>query len=580
MVRKIACLSIHLIAELCNSNNISRLLVTYKNFTEDTQKFVKNSALEVIGYFTNVLPRENKNARFILDFYIKSLENFYSSHEVATQADNETFYHSAFNFPAVLYYFGKESWPELRQIYIKMSSDKYYKVRKSLASSINEIANIIGKKDTDQYLIPIFDRFYREEGEIQRAIYKSMPKFLININQEKRIAYLEKLKKMMTGREKWRIKKECVDILGNLGGVFDDTIAYEQIFPICIKFCVDEVAEVRIHSMRSMKSLVIQFLNNSQFKEKILEIIIAFATSLKYNFRNLFLHLIEELIPTDKAIIIEYFMKYLELLSRDKVINIQIHMAKIIQMMVESNLYNDCEVLRTMFLKVNLNQCKQVQEHLLKIPKDLFKWNDPNEEKLVKNIENSNSLFTNRMEILVESKIVPIVPGFKSINRVNIIQPNNMQHIQNLNKTITLKEKVVDIKELSKENKALNNEIDNQLEKVGKLIKEADEQSLSKLQNNNASSSVDDLYHSDEQQNLISAKNLSPELTFAEPKPDSTLDQISNNLEGNENNENNNINSINSEETFVAANNNPSSLNTIEHANSTYEENHKEQQEN
>ena len=78
-----------------------------------------------------------------------------------------------------------------------MSTDKYFKVRKSLASSINEIASIIGKQETESVLIPIFERFYREEGEIQKTIYKSMPKFLLNVQPEKRKQYLDKFKKLL-----------------------------------------------------------------------------------------------------------------------------------------------------------------------------------------------------------------------------------------------------------------------------------------------------------------------------------------------------------------------------------------------
>lgn len=396
-------------AELCNSDNVSRLLDVYKFFTEDSQKIVKNSAIEVIGLFTNVLPRNYIPAKFILDFYIKVLDNLYLNKDVVTLADNEIFYQCAYNFPAVLYYFGKDSWQELSKYYIKMTNDKYFKVRKSLASSINEISNIIGKEETEKTLIPIFDRFYREDGEIQRAIYKSMPKFLLNINYEKRIAYLERIKKLMNGREKWRVKKECVEILGNLGGVYEEDITFELIFPICVKLCVDEVAEVRIHSAKSIKSLIIQFLNNEKYRSKVLNIINAFGSSIKYIYRNLYLHISEELVD-NKDLFIQYFIGNLEKLSRDKVINIQIHMAKLISRMYESGIYNDNEIFRKMYLRVSLNKNKLVQENLVKISDKRFTFINEAEEKEIGEEENSNASFNNRMEALRDANVM-IGPG-------------------------------------------------------------------------------------------------------------------------------------------------------------------------
>lgn len=464
-VRRSACSSIHYIAEICSVNNVNRLLSIYKQFTKDNQKFVKNCALEVIGYFTDVLPKDKEiksSVRFILDFYIKTLENLHQSNEVATQTDNELIYNCAFNFPAILLFFGKESWVELKSLYIKMTSDRYYKVRKSLASSINEVANIIGKKETEQYLIPIFDRFYREEGEIQRAIYRSMPKFLFNINEEKRNIYLNKLKTMLNGREKWRVKRECVDILGNLGGVFSDDIAFDKIFSTCVKLCVDEVSEVRMHAAKSIKSLIVQFLNNDSYKEKVLEIIKAFALSLKYQYRNLFIYLAEELVSSEKDIIEQHFMEYIELLSRDKIINIQIHIAKLVAKMTESNLYKDNKTFRKVFLKIKSLTHKLVIEETAKFPQDLFGFENKEEENEIVNSECSNASFTNRMSILVDLNIVTFLPGMNGVNKFDV-------------KSTTAP---------SKEIKSIN--IDDEVDKIEKLLIDNDikSESKEKLENN------------------------------------------------------------------------------------------------
>lgn len=124
---------------------------------------------------------------------------------------------------------------------MKMATDKEFKVRKSIASSISEIANILGAETTEGELIPVLDRLYKEDGEIQSIVLKNIPKFLKFISKASRKSYLDKLKKLLNPREKWRTRLEYSKIIGQYYQVFDDEITYKQIFPISLNFCLDDV---------------------------------------------------------------------------------------------------------------------------------------------------------------------------------------------------------------------------------------------------------------------------------------------------------------------------------------------------
>lgn len=374
------------------------LLEVYRRFCTDNQKFVRQAAIEIIGQFLNTLP-ENLRLRFILDFYIKTIEEFYRSNDIASQTDNDSLYNCAFNFPAILYLYGKDYWKDLKGIYLKMSTDKYFKVRKSLASSINEVASIIGKEETESVLIPIFDRFYREEGEIQKTIYKSMPKFLLNVQPEKRKLYLDKFKKLLKSREKWRTKREYVEILGNLGGVFDDDLTFEQIFPVCLNMCFDEVSEVRIHAAKSIKSLIKHFLTVERFKEKIKDILKAFAMSLKYIYRLLFIYLAKEMV-NDVEIFNEYFFDYVEKLSRDKILNLQILLAGLILSMYEVKSYRENPRFRAIIVRSFTNDNPLVKGQYDSVKdSDYFRSFSSEEIIEIKNLPYSNYEFNNKMEV-------------------------------------------------------------------------------------------------------------------------------------------------------------------------------------
>ncbi len=140
-----------------------------------------------------------------------------------------------------MFTFGKDKWKDLKRVYFKMANDKEFRVRRSIASSLQEIANIIEPELTENELIPVMDKLSKEEGEIQNIILKNLPKFLKHLNRNSRRNYLEKLKKLLNPREKWRSRMEYSKIIGDYYEVFDDEITYKQILPISLNFCVDDV---------------------------------------------------------------------------------------------------------------------------------------------------------------------------------------------------------------------------------------------------------------------------------------------------------------------------------------------------
>lgn len=417
---------------MSDDKNYERLLNIYKFLTEDNQKFVKQAALEVIGYFTFFLPKHHLKTEFILEFYIKSINAYYNTRDINSQTDIEVFYMCAFNFPALLTYFGNSYWEDLKVVYMKLVRDKYSKVRRSLASSINEIASIIGEEETQKVLVPVFDMFYKEEGETQKAIYKSMPKFLSYIQPNKRIPYLDKLKRLINSKEKWRNKIECVELLGNLGGVFDSKTAYEQIFPICMKFMIDEVAEVRNHASKSIKSLIVQFLNNEEYCNQVLEFIESFAYSLKYIYRLLFINICIELCEENPELINKYFLESIKNLAFDKIINVQIQIVKLLVKMKNCCKY-DSDLFYLALKRMYSIKNKQVQDELKKIKNMEF---DIDEINKISQIEFSNTLFDNRMQCLKKINCIVIIPG------ININSKNKFSDfdVKSHSKTNTLKD--------------------------------------------------------------------------------------------------------------------------------------------
>jgi hypothetical protein len=80
----------------------------------------------------------------------------------------------AFNLPAVALTLGRDQWPQLRDYYLTLCRDKVDKVRQSLASSMHEIANIIGPQQAADDLLEPFSMFLRDHDLIQTAMIENI----------------------------------------------------------------------------------------------------------------------------------------------------------------------------------------------------------------------------------------------------------------------------------------------------------------------------------------------------------------------------------------------------------------------
>ena len=69
--------------------------------------------------------------------------------------------HCAFSFPAVALTLGRANWPLLKETYETLANDMQWKVRRTLASSIHELAVILGEEVAAQDLVPIFNGFIK-----------------------------------------------------------------------------------------------------------------------------------------------------------------------------------------------------------------------------------------------------------------------------------------------------------------------------------------------------------------------------------------------------------------------------------
>lgn len=159
----------------------------------------------------------------------------------------EISHHCAFSFPAVTLTLGKENWPYLREAYQSLSTAKQWKIRRTLASSIHEIALILGEELTVSDLMPIYDGFIKDLDEVRIGVLKHLATFLKILKPTNRCQYLPRLGDFLaTDNEwNWRFREELAIQLLEAVTLFNPNDVAQSIAPLSLQLLVDKVAAVR-----------------------------------------------------------------------------------------------------------------------------------------------------------------------------------------------------------------------------------------------------------------------------------------------------------------------------------------------
>ncbi|KAI4493300.1 hypothetical protein M0802_009468 [Mischocyttarus mexicanus] len=210
-----------------------------------------------IDIFNLSLDKSNVNASLLLKKYeSKNNQNivpqelvdyFVSMAEPELCEEGEIPYHCAFSFPAVAFTLGKTNWGYLRKAYQSLAGAKQWKVRRTLASSIHEIAIILGEEITASDLVPIYDGFIKDLDEVRIGVLKHLATFLKILKPTYRWHYLPRLHNfLVTDNEwNWRFRKEFATQLLEVVTLFNANDVAEHIAPLSLKLLVDKVAAVR-----------------------------------------------------------------------------------------------------------------------------------------------------------------------------------------------------------------------------------------------------------------------------------------------------------------------------------------------
>ncbi|CAG5082402.1 Similar to Ppp4r1: Serine/threonine-protein phosphatase 4 regulatory subunit 1 (Rattus norvegicus), partial [Cotesia congregata] len=164
----------------------------------------------------------------------------------------------AFYFPAVVLTLGKENWPMLKTAYGYLSDAREYKVRRTMASSIHEVAIILGEELAAQDLLPIYDGFIKDLDEVRIGALKHLATFLKVLKPADRCHFLPRLQAFLSidNDGNWRFREEVACRLLEAVTLYTPQDVAKHIAPLSFPLLVDKVAAVRQMALELVTQIV------------------------------------------------------------------------------------------------------------------------------------------------------------------------------------------------------------------------------------------------------------------------------------------------------------------------------------
>ncbi|XP_022104336.1 serine/threonine-protein phosphatase 4 regulatory subunit 1-like isoform X2 [Acanthaster planci] len=275
----------------------------------------------------DVIPAE------LLDLYLSMTDP-----SRAQTVDTEIARHCAFSLPGVALTMGRKNWKCLKEVYETLASDMQWKVRRTLAFSIHEMALILGDEVTAVDLVPIFNSFLRDLDEVRIGVLKHFADFVKLLKPELRRQYLSRMTDFLTtdNTRNWRFRLELAEQLILLCDMYDPSDVCEHLFPIALALAGDRVADVRFTAYRLL-GVIMKRINTAEdrtlMQNFIDGIISKYANSDRWFGRQTFIHLCQKLLEVqsvENEQFAENLLPSLLSLVNDSIPNVRITLARLL----------------------------------------------------------------------------------------------------------------------------------------------------------------------------------------------------------------------------------------------------------
>ncbi|MGH0139205.1 UNVERIFIED_CONTAM: hypothetical protein FKN15_068600 [Acipenser sinensis] len=209
-----------------------------------------------------------------------------------------------------------------------------WKVRRTLAFSIHEVAVILGDQLTAADLVPIFNGFLKDLDEVRIGVLKHLYDFLKLLHKEMRRDYLYQLQEFLVtdNSRNWRFRAELAEQLVLLLDLYCGKDVYDYLRPLAFSLCTDRVSSVRWTSYKLIREIIKKLSSDSALvADFMVELVDKFCHCPKWSGRQAFAFVCQSVIEDDCVsmdLFAEHLLPPLLQLASDPVPNVRVLLAK------------------------------------------------------------------------------------------------------------------------------------------------------------------------------------------------------------------------------------------------------------
>ncbi|CED82233.1 Protein phosphatase 2A regulatory subunit A and related proteins [Phaffia rhodozyma] len=362
-VRQAACLALpalakHLVPPAYRRSHCTELANAFFN---DEIKEIQNTALEILGELIHAFceQKENVPEELIAHFLgpptddddtqssMPKTLSLFSGGEGMLGYDEDRDYRPivcSFNFPAVVLSVGVIGWPMIRDFYLKLTKNKQVQVRRSLAASLHDMAQILGNEITSVDLVPFFYRCLDDVPEVRERLWENLHEFLAALDRETSWPLIRKIGELLVqGRlGNWRVRERLMSFLPSMS---DSMVRASQgsylVVSLLREGLIDQVAAVREAAMQVVPSLykVSRELDSADTLKALDDVLFSMIKNPAYRQRLTCLRCVSRFLDQkfDINLLRARVFSFLVLAKGDRVVDVRLSLAKLVARFTEAD---------------------------------------------------------------------------------------------------------------------------------------------------------------------------------------------------------------------------------------------------
>mmetsp|Transcript_15407 Transcript_15407/g.64980 ORF Transcript_15407/g.64980 Transcript_15407/m.64980 type:complete len:657 (-) Transcript_15407:80-2050(-) len=235
----------------CLSSGAFEALVAdlFEPLANDVSYQVRVAMLENLGPLISALGGERASASLV-DHFVSAARA--ESGQSSGTSGGSLQLACAFNLPGVALAIGRARWHEIREAHATLADSVQWRVRRTVACSLHEVAKILGGDAADADLSPIFEETLKDTDEVRFGAVSNLAAFVREIPPEKRKRHLRSIAGIAESQNargdavgNWRLRCALALQLDALSEIVSQRDNEEIVLPLALRLLRDPAHAVR-----------------------------------------------------------------------------------------------------------------------------------------------------------------------------------------------------------------------------------------------------------------------------------------------------------------------------------------------